>query len=256
MRKDPVPGTQSIRRTLQMMRLLAENNPTGLSLKELTEASGLERSTAHRLISCLVEECFANRDPKTRRYHVGMDAMQIGLSAIGGQTITDALRPLIMRLARLSGDTVFLVIQQGDDALCLLREHGDFPVRIFTIDQGEKRLMGIGAGGLALLADLPDTTIRAIHARHADEYEQAHCPLATIMRKVEETRQMGYSEIVSSITPGVAGVGYAFTLSRITRVAISFGAISTRLDDHKRKEMGLLLRRECQEWVRQRADAD
>lgn len=248
-----MPGTQSIRRTLQMMRLLAENNPTGLSLKELTQASGLERSTAHRIISCLVEECFASRDPKTRRYHVGMDAMQIGLLAIGGQTITDTLRPLIMRLTRLSGDTVFLLIQQGDDALCLLREHGDFPVRIFTIDQGEKRLMGIGAGGLALLAELPDATIGAIHARHAEEYEQAHCPLATLMRKVEETRQTGHSEIVSTITPGVAGVGYAFTLSKITRVAISFGAISTRLDEYKRQKMGGLLRQECQEWLRERS---
>lgn len=252
MRKQAVSGTQSIRRALHLLRILAEHSPTGLNLKELTLVSGLERSTAHRLITCLVEECFASRDAATRRYHVGMDAMQIGLSAVGSQSITDMLRPLIMRLARLSGDTVFLVVQQGDHALCLLREHGDFPVRIFTIDEGEKRLMGIGAGGLALLSSLPDATIKTVYARHAAEYDQAQNPLPTLMRKVEETRQAGYSEIENSITPGVAGVGYAFTLSAITRVAVSFGAISVRLDEHKRREMGLLLARECENWLAQK----
>lgn len=232
-----------------MLRVLAENSPNGLNLKELTEVSGLERSTAHRLIACLVEECFASRDPKTRRYSVGMDAMQVGLSALGSQSISETLRPLVMRLTRLSGDTVFLVVQHGDHALCILREHGDFPVRIFTIEQGEKRLMGIGAGGLALLSAQPDTVIEAIYARHTDEYTRAGCSLATLMRKVDETRRAGFSEIESTITPGVAGVGYAFPLSKITRVAISFGAISARLDEARRKEMGALLIQECKDWM-------
>lgn len=233
-----------------MLRLLAEHSPDGLNLKELTEVSGLERSTAHRLIACLVEECFASRDPKSRRYSVGMDALQVGLSALGSQSISDILRPLVMRLTRISGDTVFLVVQQGDHALCILREHGDFPVRIFTIEQGEKRLIGIGAGGLALLSALPDAAINAIYGRHTEEYERVGYTLATLMRKVEETRQAQYSEIISTITPGVAGVGYAFALSKITRVAISFGAISARLDETKRKEMGPLLAQECREWMK------
>jgi|SRR5690625_3235315 len=243
-------GTQSIRRALEMMRVLAEHNNKGLNLKELMEITGLGRSTAHRLISCLVDEGFAMRESLTKRYHIGLEALQIGLSAVSETSVTDSLRPLIMRLARISGDTVFLVIRQGDYALCLAREHGDFPVRIFTINEGEKRLLGVGAGGLALLASLPKKTMEKIHQRHKAEMEKAGLSLTTLERKVREYKNKGYSETESTITPGISGVGYAFRPSRITHVAVSFGAIDSRLTSKRRKELGELMKFECNHWVK------
>ena len=242
-------GTQSIRRALQLLRLLAEHDAQGLALRDIMSQSGLERSTAHRLVSCLVDENFASRDPGTRRYHLGVDAMQLGFSAMQRAPIVDVLQPLTKRVCRLSGDTVFLVVQQGDYALCLLREHGDFPVRIFTIDAGEKRLLGIGAGGLALIARYSDEAIAQIHARHEADYLKAGLPLPMLLRHASAVRERGYSEIIDGITPGVSGVGCAFAVSRIATAAISFGAISQRLDATRREEMGRLLVRECQAWV-------
>ncbi len=242
-------GTQSVRRALEMLRVVSEHNDGGLTLKELTQVTGLERSTAHRLISCLVEEGFAMRDALTRKYHVGMESLQVGLSAFAGDSATESLRPLVLRLARLSGDTVFLVMRQGDYALCLLREHGDFPVRIFTISEGEKRLMGIGAGGLALLSMLDDDAIEAVYARHKKGFDKAGCSLPVLLRKTNECRDKGYSETDSSITPGISGVGYAFSLSRITHVAISFGAMSSRLEEQRRQELGQMLIHECGAWL-------
>lgn len=241
-------GAQSIRRALHLLRILAQNDNDGLSLQKLTALSGLERSTAHRLISCLVEEQFARRSQEGRLYHLGVDAMQIGFSAMHRVPIADTLRPLAKRLCRLSGDTVFLVVQQGDHALCLLREHGDFPVRIFTIDVGEKRLVGMGAGGLALMAGFDDAVIAEIHQRHAPTYNAAGLSLDTLLSKAQLARNKGYAEIVDGITPGISGVGYAFQISDITRVAISFGAITPRLDSTRRQAMGELLKKECSEW--------
>lgn len=251
MNKSTTRGTQSVRRALQLMRLLAQHDTEGLSLQELTALSGLERSTAHRLVSCLVDENFARRTDNAKRYQLGVDAMQMGFSAMAQMPIADMLRPLTKRLCRLSGDTVFLVVQQGDHALCLLREHGDFPVRIFTIDAGEKRLLGIGAGGLAIIADYSAEQIAAIHARHKADYEQAGLPLEVLQQRARTTRQKGFSEIVDGITPGVSGVGFAFAVSQIAKVAISFGAINQRLDAARRQEMGSLIMRECREWLDQ-----
>ncbi len=242
-------GTQSVRRVLHLLRLLAQHEALGLSLQELTTYSGLERSTAHRIISCLIEENFARKDPDSKRYYLGIDAMQMGFSAMQRVPIADTLRPLAKRLCRLSDDTVFLVMQQGDFALCLLREHGDFPVRIFTIDAGEKRLLGFGAGGLALMAGYGDDEIEKIYARHQADYHQAGLPLDGLLQKVRATRLQGFSEIVDGITPGVSGVGFAFSISKITKVAISFGAINPRLDATRRQTMGKLLVEECLAWV-------
>jgi hypothetical protein len=41
----------------------------------------------------------------------------------------------------------------------------------------------------------------------------------------------------------------AFRLSDFTKVAVSLGAISPRLDAQRRKEMGALLKEECDQWV-------
>lgn len=242
-------GTQSMRRALGLLRVLAQHQEDGIDLQGVMNASGLERSTAHRLLSCLLEEQFAERDNRTRRYRLGVDSMQLGFAALRRTPLLDALRPFAQKLARLSGDTVFLVIRQGDYALCLLREAGSFPVKVFTIDQGERRLLGVGAGGLALMASLPDEEIASLYARHAASYAQVGVSSSALMKAVKHTRTTGYSEIVDTITPGVSGVGVAFPVSELTWVAFSFGAISSRLDGPRRVKMGALLRAECLAWA-------
>ncbi len=249
----PQTGAQSIRRALALLRLIAQHNEQGLTLTELIAHSGLERSTVHRLLNCLVEEQFARREPDSKRFQLGIDAMQMGFSTMNHVPVTDELRPLALRLSRLSEDTVFLVIQQADNVLCLLREHGAFPVRIFTIGVGEKRLLGIGAGGLALLARYTDAEIEVIYKRHQTTYQKAGLSLARLLEKCHLTRRNGYASIESSITPGVSGVGYAFAVSDITTVAFSFGAISPRLGPERMAQMGQLLMHECAAWQQKSA---
>ncbi|PJX28240.1 IclR family transcriptional regulator [Advenella sp. S44] len=241
-------GAQSIRRALSLLRLIAQHNEQGLTLSELTAMSGLERSTAHRLLNCLLEENFARRETGGKRFQLGIDAMQMGFSTMHHLPVIEELRPLAMKLSRLSEDTVFLVIEQGDYVLCLLREHGAFPVRIFTIGVGEKRLLGIGAGGLALLATHTDAEIEVIYKRHQDTYRKAAMSLPKLLEKCHLTRRNGYASIESTITPGIAGVGFAFSVSAITQVAFSFGAISPRLTGQRRAQMGRLLMDECSAW--------
>ncbi|ANY16135.1 IclR family transcriptional regulator [Bordetella pseudohinzii] len=248
-------GTQSMRRALGLLRLLARHQEDGIDLQGVMRESGLERSTAHRLLSCLLEEQFAERDSQSRRYRLGVDAMQLGFASLRRTPLLDALRPFAQKLARISGDTVFLVIRQGDYALCLLREAGSFPVKDFSSDQGDRHLLGVGAGGLAILATLPDEEIAALYARHPKHYAQAGLSAAVLMNAVRRTREQGYSEIVDRITPGVSGVGVAFPVSALTSVAFSFGAISSRLNAARRVEMGRLLRAECLAWAEGQQEA-
>jgi DNA-binding IclR family transcriptional regulator len=99
-------GAQSLRRSLQLLRLLAQHQEEGLKLMEVIDKSGLERSTVHRLLSCLVEERFSERDPETRRYRLGIDAMQLGFASMHRVPLVDSCRPLLQKLARMSGDSV------------------------------------------------------------------------------------------------------------------------------------------------------
>lgn len=234
-------GAQSLRRALQLLRLLAEHQEDGLKLSEVIAASGLERSTTHRLLSCLVEERFAERDSANKGYRLGVDAMQLGFASMRRVPLVDSCRALMQKLARMSGDTVFLVIRQGDFSVCLHREEGHFPVKVFTTEIGGQRLLGVGAGGLALMAALSDAEIERIMERHATEYEQVGLTPARMAHVVRETRKKGYADIVDTLTVGVSGVGRTFAASATSMAAISFGAITPRLPPERKKEMAQLL---------------
>lgn len=231
-------GAQSLRKALRVLRLLGANHDEGLRLADVIAQTGIERSTAHRLLSCLVEEQFAERDQNGRRYRLGMESMRLGFASLRRAPVVDTYRPVLQKLARLSEDTVFLVVRQGDYAICLHREEGAFPVRIFTINVGITRPLGIGAAGLALLASLPDAEIEAHRRRHATAFDGAGLSALTLARAVERTRRLGYAETVDVITQGVSGVGALIPTGGAPFVAVSIGSITSRLDAGRRAALG------------------
>ncbi len=237
-------GAQSLRRGLQLLRLLAQSQGEGALLGDLVAATGLDRSTAYRLLSCLEEERFAERHPRNKRYRLGLDALQLGAAVAEKAPVVDLVVPVMKKLARLSGDTVFLVVQQGDFTVCLHREEGTFPVRIFTTVPGQRRLLGIGAGGLALMASMPDEVIRDIYNRRSALYAESGMTLAKLGSAIEKARKKGFAEIVDTITTGVSGVGCAFSLPFGASAALSMGAIDSRMHAARRVELGNLLREE------------
>ncbi len=236
-----VDGTQSVRRALALLKLVAQHQDAGMRLSEVIEASGLVRSTTHRLLMCLSEEGFVEKDQTNKRYRLGLQAMQMGFAVMQRTPLVERFRPIMQKLARLSGDTVFLVVRLGDEALCLHRETGSFPVKVFTIDVGERRLIGLGAGGLAMLAALGDGEIKQIFFRHQAAYEQAGFDEVLLLKVIRATRQSGYSETLNAITHGVNGVGTQIAVGSGMQAALSIGAIASRMDIARRQELAGLL---------------
>lgn len=244
---NPTGGTQSLRRGLTLLQLLVTHHADGIALRDLVTASSLERSTAYRLVACLVEEGYAERDSGTRRYRLGMAAMHLGLATMNRAPLVETSRLAMRRLARISGDTVYLIVKQGDYALCLHREEGQFPIKTLTIDVGERRLLGIGAAGQAIMAELPDEEVAAIFNRNAQKYQEFNIELADLRLSAASIRQDGYAAMQDLITVGIAGVGCAFKVSTNILAGISIAAITSRLKIERRKELTDLIREECRQ---------
>lgn len=235
-------GAQTLRRGLALLRLLGQHHEEGLRATEVAQATGLERATAHRLLATLVEEGFAERDPQTRRVRLGLEALRLGLTSLRRSPLIDACRPVMQRISRLSGDTTFLIVRQGDHSVCMHREEGPYPVRVFTTEVGSALPMGIGAGGLALLSTLPDEEVQAYLTRHAAAFRRAGLMPAQILRAVARTRSQGFAETRGEITEGVCGVGAVIPSRNGPFAAVSIGAIESRLGASRRQELGRQLR--------------
>jgi DNA-binding IclR family transcriptional regulator len=47
-------------------------------------------------------------------------------------------------------------VRAGGYLVCIDRKIGDCPIKVFTVDVGLRRPVGVGGGGIAVLASMPE----------------------------------------------------------------------------------------------------
>jgi len=237
-------ASQSARKALALLKLVGVHHASGLRLTDLIALTGQDKSTIHRLLATLVEEGFVERVSASKRYRLGVEAIQLGFLAADMSPLTERFRPVLQKLARISEDTVFLVVRSGNEVVYVHREEGAWPVKAFIAAPGMRRPMGLSAVGVAMLAQEPDARLAAVHARHERAYTEAGVDLASLRELVQNARRLGYSEMRDIGPLGTAGVGCAFAMSPTARAGVSIAAVRTRMTTRRMRELGLLLQRE------------
>lgn len=225
-------ASQSLRRGLSILRLLAQSGPGGLRVSEVGRRLGMNKATAIRLTQALVDERFVAQDARSGLYRLGPEAFAVGLAAEPIYELQRLCAPTLKELAAFSGDTVFFSVRHGYEAICLSRDEGDFPIRNQALKSGDRFPLGVGAGATALLAALSDEEIADALVRNAGMLSSRYprCEPKTIWRLVHETREQGYSLNPGLVTEGSWAIGVAvFDEALQPLAAISLAAIESRL---------------------------
>ncbi|WP_077001447.1 IclR family transcriptional regulator [Variovorax sp. KK3] len=208
-REDETPGAQTLRRGLAILKLLARYQPGGLRMSDIGRKTGLTKATAVRLTRTLVEERFVTQDADTRSYRLGPESFAVGLAAEPAYALQRLAAPVLRSLAVETGDWIFFAVRQGFDAICLSRESGDIPYPATAIKVGDHFPICVGAGGVAMLAALPDDEIAFAMEQKADviarDYPSVTPPV--IRELVGTTREKGYCVIPGIIVRGYWGLG-------------------------------------------------
>jgi len=123
---------------------------TELSLKQLTEKTGLTKSRILRLCGTLAGQDFLMRMPWSS-YRLGPKLMMLGKMYERTNTLASLAQPILLELASLTGETASLFVLEGAKRLCLARVESPSPIR-YTIREGDLLELYTGAGGKALLA--------------------------------------------------------------------------------------------------------
>jgi DNA-binding IclR family transcriptional regulator len=141
-----------------LLRLIASSHARNLRLVDIAAMASLDKSTAQRLLQRLVHERLLARDP-VRGYRLGPLLYELGLAALPQTNLREVSQPMLRELANSTGDMVFLVIRSGFETVCLNRIAGNYPIQTMTRTEGDRHPLGVGAGGLAILASLHDADI-------------------------------------------------------------------------------------------------
>lgn len=226
-------GAQSIARACSILRIVARHNPVGLSLAEVKQGCGLTQPTAHRILRRLAEEDMISQQPMTKRYVLGPLAMEFGLHAGNWATLVDRIRPSLDRLRVSTGDTIYLLLRSGPFSICLERLDGIYPIGPSRRRIGEAWPLGLGAGGLALLAALDEpTALDIIRHNSASFPDNPAIEEKELLRRVREARKTGRSFSEGVASSGSSGIGVVIPNSgNPPLLSIIVGGIASRFSD-------------------------
>jgi DNA-binding IclR family transcriptional regulator len=235
-------GTQSIQRAIAVLREIAAHSPRGMRLVDIAAKLQIERATAHRIMKGLNVYGMTMRDPRTNHYKLGPAVHALGLASSVHYSLAEVCEPSLIRLAEASGDSIFLMVRSGYDAVCLRRVEGSFPLQTHSLDTGTRRPLGAGAGALALLTVLEDSEIEHIIEVNTPRLEGYRIKEPEALRiAVEQSRQLGYGMNQELQTPGICAIGMVVPLAHgVPYVALSIASSSSRMRT-RRDELAALL---------------
>lgn len=231
MNQQTVTGTQSVERAITLLREIATFGKAGARLSDLILRSRIEYSTAHRILKTLVDQDLVIKEPSTRRYFLGQLVYELGLGAEPRVDMRVFCDVMTARLADTTGDTIFLNIRSRHDVVCVDRKLGSFPIKTLVFDIGNRRPLGVGAAGIALLMSYDIAEVQEIVRANSVRFSRyGKLNAQQIVALVRRAKDVGYVATDDVVVPGVRAVCLPFgDDGHLPASAISIAAVAARL---------------------------
>lgn len=186
----------SVSRALTVLKLfLPLNQP--MTLKEISEKSDLNKSTALRMAETLLEEKFLSYDKETKKYQLGYNALMIGLCKLSSIDLVNVSRPILEELAERTGLFIHLAILEDLNAVVISKIIPSYKMGSTT--QLISRLGGIlplycTGIGLLFMAQENDKFCREYLERHnLKKYTTTTVTdVESIMNRIRIARETGF----------------------------------------------------------------
>lgn len=142
-------GVAAVNRALSILKAF-EDSVDGMTLAELTAATGLYHSTILRLCESLESFGYLKR-LADGRYMLGPTLFHLGMIYQSSFRLQDYALPVLRELVKQTGETAAVYIREDDVRLCLYRLEWQRSVRMH-VREGERLTLEKGAAGKILLA--------------------------------------------------------------------------------------------------------
>lgn len=239
---------QNIARATLVLSTLAEAAHDGLRLSDVMRLTGLRNATTHRLLEGLVAHGLVDLRKDSSRYFLGMRIFSWSQSAGNRFGLAERIAPVLQRLADQTDDTAYFMLRVDDESLCLDCREGKFPIKTISVRVGHRWPLGVGAGGLALLAFLPDDEIARIVRDYGVARQQFGVTDAVLKKEIATTKKLGYAAIDGTVIPGMSAIAVPIRAKDQKPVgSITLAAITPRLPSPRREELVKMLADEAKD---------
>lgn len=242
-------GTQSVDRALLLLRLVGEEGGP-VTLQTLCERSGLNRTTAWRLLSCLERNHFLDRDPFTKGYDLGPAATRLcALPQRSNEPLIRLAYPELEELMRQSQESCMLSVPCAGGTMVVSQIDPPRSVHIRDYTNQVSPLWGTSTGKV-LLAHFSKTQLEAFLRQPLTPFTAATIVDPVHLREeVARTRMRGWATVEGELSDeengisapvlfrgdpvgviGIAGPRSRFTRADMERVAPPLCAACRRIE--------------------------
>lgn len=223
-RENPI---RALAKAVHLLEQLAEAREA--TPRRLAELLDEPRTTTYRLLRSLEALDLVEPGSQPGSYRLGWKLMRLGAAVVERLDERQAALPVMEHVHGRVGETVFLLVRRGWDAVCIERLEG-LRVQSLALRLGGSLPLHVGAGPRVLLAWEPRETweeyIAAVQlAALTDRTPATHDAL---VGELEETLRLGYAVSDEDVTPGIASLGAPiFDYTGSVRAALSIGGLKS-----------------------------
>ena len=226
------PTIQVIERLCSLMDVLASREDA-ISLKEISEKTGLHPSTAHRILNDLTIGRFVDR-PEPGSYRLGMRLLELGNMVKARLNVRDAALAPMRDLHKLIQQPVNLSMRQGDEIVYIERAYSERSgMQVVRAIGGRAPLHLTSVGKLFLSVDEP-MKVRSYATRTGlnGHTKNSITQLPILERELSKVRQYGIARDNEELELGVRCIAAGIYDDQGKLLAgLSISAPADRLDE-------------------------
>jgi IclR family transcriptional regulator, acetate operon repressor len=173
---------------------------------ELARRLGLHKSTASRLLATLERRGLVEQDDESGKYRLGLVVIRLAERAERTLDLRGLAMPELERLARLTRETVGLVVLEGDTSLTVAQADGPNLVAVGDWT-GRSAPIHCVASGKVLLSSLAERDVLRIVRRGLVRYtERTIVELEPLLEELARIRRRGYATALGEYEMGLNAV--------------------------------------------------
>ncbi|MEO9270286.1 IclR family transcriptional regulator [Serratia ureilytica] len=224
---------QVIMRVSAVLKAIERAGHEGARLRDLSEETKIARPSVHRLLQELIQVGYV-QSVGSHRYQLGSELYALGLAAPSPMFDLFTMEKMLKELANVTGDTVYLGVQQQHFVRYLLRVEGYYPVRAQIVEIGQIVPLANTFSGIALMTNYSESEIPHFAAQTLPPFANSSMlpdqRIQALKEQYEQLRRDGYCYSRDLVWPGVAGLASVVPV-RVGKpcLAVSISAISDRL---------------------------
>src|SRR6266852_7444324 len=192
---EPIEGETTVHivhRVASVLRAFSHQRLLGIT--DLSAATGLPKSTTHRLVTALVNEGLLVQDEDSHKYALSLSVTALGASILNSHVVRKSARPILMELRDATHVSVHLAVLEGMEAVVIDTEDSYFFVRAVNVP-GQHMPAHAVSTGKVLLAYQWEVRLREIlnHAKLTRYTDRTITDPRTLLEELRHVRANGYA---------------------------------------------------------------